>query len=104
MKPTKRLSLEETLRVIGDGACQEDLTSAIERVTETVSTGGKGAKGKVTLTLTFARVARGQVQVQHDVKAAVPPPPRETSIFFVRPEGGLTRENPGQPSFEDQLS
>ena len=104
--PTKPLilSFAETLGELDGGQTVEDAKRLLSDVAKAVLETGNG--GKVTITLNVARngtEGRRRVSITDDVKATMPKVPKTDSTFFVTDEGGLTRQNPSQPSFSDSL-
>lgn len=67
---------------------------------------GKAGKITVTLAVKPARLKDHQVaevEVSHDCKIAKPEQDVGAAVFFVTPEGGLTRSDPEQAAlFEEQ--
>ncbi len=97
----KTLSTVEVLATIDGGGTLEELREAIQKVSIAVGQSkNKNAKGKITLELTFARLGESQVAVNDKVKVALPPICKDDTLFFTTQDGGLSRNDTRQGSFE----
>lgn len=103
-KEAKKLSIIEALNRMDNGGALEDLKSAVEEVAEAVDLAGKDGKGKVTLEISFRRVASGQLLITDKVTAKKPEAKKDGTTYFVHPEGGLTVDNPNQGVLSDLAS
>lgn len=91
------------------GALNEELTEKIQECIKEISDaccdrGGKH-KASVTLKIDFSMDQKDQlVEIECDLKTKIPQTPRgRGGIFFTDSQGNLTRENPKQRSFDDEL-
>jgi hypothetical protein len=84
----------DTLAQLRYGKAAEELTEAmatlIAKCTET------GGKGSITLKLSIAPGKSGQVEIVDTITSKLPEFTRSTSLFFVTPEGNLSRNDPRQ--------
>lgn len=85
----------EMLKNIAQGDVIFDVEDALKAVTEAaIDTGGKGS---VSLTLSLEPDPKtGTMRVSADVKSKIPKKPSRISLFFVTPEGELSRQDPRQ--------
>jgi hypothetical protein len=90
-----------TIQVLRKGGCNDDLGAAIEEVTDRVKATGKPGKVVLTLTIEPAGIEKGgkdviveKVWVEDDIKTVLPKTPQPSTLLFVDPDGGLTREDP----------
>jgi len=96
----------DTLRDIEAGGLLDELTEAQHHLIDAIRLAGKG--GELVIKLTYKPDGRGQMNIKADVKAKEPVLSRGTSLFFLTPEGNLTRRDPRQqdlalrPVEEDQ--
>lgn len=92
------------------GALNEALSEEIRKVVSEISDAamdrGGVQKGSVTLKLDFKIDQKDKIiEVQADVKTKVPQTPRgRAGMFWCDSDGNLTRENPHQMSFDDELA
>lgn len=77
------------------GHLHDEVSEALRQVVEGV--GATGRKGKVTIEIMiepFKNATGGVVTISDDVKVKLPSTDRDSSLFFVTPEGNLTRDTP----------
>jgi len=84
----------DTLRDIEAGGLLDELSEAQFGLIDAIRLSGKG--GKLVIELTYKPDGRGQMNIKADVKVKEPTLSRGTSLFFLTPEGNLTRRNPRQ--------
>ena len=82
------------LRDIEAGGLLDELSEAQFGLIDAIRLSGKG--GKLVIELTYKPDGRGQMNIKADVKVKEPTLSRGTSLFFLTPEGNLTRRNPRQ--------
>jgi hypothetical protein len=84
-----------------EGACVDELSTALREVVEAVRRTGKA--GSVVLEVKVSPASRGAgnaVTVTDHVKAKLPPAERSASFFFADEAGRLSRDNPNQMKLE----
>lgn len=92
------------------GALNEELTAAMKKCVEEISDAcldrGGVHKASLVLKLDFVMNHKDKiVEVTADINEKYPKAPRgRAGMFFCDKEGNLTRENPRQMSFEDELA
>lgn len=77
------------------GKLHDELTEALRQVTESCQ--GTERKAKLILEITvepFKNATGGVVTITDEVKLKLPSIERDSSLFFVTPEGNLTRDMP----------
>jgi hypothetical protein len=84
--------------------CNAKFNSVLKAVLET---GGKGKLG-IELTIAPSRMGMGgaviEVELHHDIKVKAPELQIGKSVFFVGPDGELSREDPAQTAmFQKQV-
>ena len=84
----------DTLRDIEAGGLLDELSEAQHSLIDAIRLTGKG--GELTIKLTYKPDGNGQMTIKADVKAKEPALSRGTSLFFLTPEGNLTRRDPRQ--------
>ncbi|WP_207815485.1 hypothetical protein [Pseudomonas sp. 50_B] len=84
----------DTLRDIEAGGLLDELSEAQFGLIDAIRLSGKG--GKLVIELTYKPDGRGQMNIKADVKVKEPTLSRGTSLFFLTPEGNLTRRDPRQ--------
>lgn len=89
-------SIVDILREVDRGRVVDSFSDTMAELVQAVRETGK--QGKITLSLTVKPEGEA-FTVSADVKATMPPPKRNPSIFFARDDGSLTREHP-QGDFE----
>lgn len=88
----------DTLRQIRYGALQDELSEAMNQLTQACTEAGK--TGELVLKIKLKPNFSGQVEILDDLTLKLPKPVRGTSIFFATPEGNLQREDPRQGELE----
>ncbi|MQU29079.1 hypothetical protein GHO29_21665 [Pseudomonas helleri] len=84
----------DTLRDIEAGGLLDELSETQHRLIDAIRLTGKG--GDLTIKLAYKPDGNGQMTIKADVKAKEPALSRGTSLFFLTPEGNLTRRDPRQ--------
>ncbi len=84
----------DTLRDIEAGALLDELSETQHSLIDAIRLTGKG--GDLTIKLAYKPDGNGQMTIKADVKAKEPALSRGTSLFFLTPEGNLTRRDPRQ--------
>lgn len=88
----------DTLNALRFGTLTEDLTKALNELTQKVADTGRS--GDLTLKLSLKPGKGGQIEVFDDIKVKAPKEERGSSIMFATPEGNLMREDPRQLQIE----
>ena len=86
-------------RTIGElnyGDTEDELSAQVKRCVEAAAETGRMAKLTLVLKFKPAGGRAGQVEISDSIKSNLPELDRGTSLFFVTPDGNLTRENPTQ--------
>lgn len=94
MQTNNSLTTVEVLMNLDQGGTMEELRDAIAIVTQKVDATGKA--GKVSLELSFKKLGSGQVVVKDLIKTTEPIADKDSTMFFLTPEGGLSRKDPSQ--------
>jgi len=76
------------------GKTVAELTEALAELVQGCAQTGKG--GSLTLTIKIAPGKSGQVEISDTVSSKLPAFERATSLFFITPEGNLSRNDPRQ--------
>ena len=63
-----------------------------------------GGKGKLTITLNFSFTKSGQIEIKPDLKSEKPRRAMSTGIYFADDDGNLTRSDPNQPDWVDDIA
>ena len=84
----------DTLRDIEAGHLLDELTEAQHSLVDAIRLTGK--QGELTIKLVYKPDGSGQMTIKADVKSKEPALSRGTSLFFLTPEGNLTRKDPRQ--------
>lgn len=84
----------DTLRDIESGGLLDELSETQHSLIDAIRLTGKG--GELTIKLAYKPDGNGQMTIKADVKAKEPALSRGTSLFFLTPEGNLTRRDPRQ--------
>ena len=88
----------DTLNALRFGTLTDDLTKALNELTQKVAETHKS--GELTLKLSLKPGKGGQIEVFDDIKVKAPKEERGSSIMFATPEGNLMREDPRQMQIE----
>lgn len=91
---TKARPFIDTMRDIEAGGLLDELTETQHSLIDAIRMTGKG--GELTIKLTYKPDGGGQMTVKADVKSKEPVLARGTSLFFLTPEGNITRRDPRQ--------
>lgn len=84
----------DTLRDIEAGGLLDELSEAQHQLIDAIRLAGKG--GELVIKLSYKPDGRGQMNIKAEFKANEPKLSRGTSLFFLTPEGNLTRRDPRQ--------
>lgn len=84
----------DTLRDIEAGGLLDELSETQHKLIDSIRLTGKG--GELNIKLTYKPDGSGQMTIKADVKSKEPILSRGTSLFFLTPEGNLTRRDPRQ--------
>lgn len=84
----------DTLRDIEAGGLLDELSETQHSLIDAIRLTGKG--GELTIKLAYKPDGNGQMTIKANVKAKEPALSRGTSLFFLTPEGNLTRRDPRQ--------
>lgn len=84
----------DTLRDIEAGGLLDELSETQHSLIDAIRLTGKG--GELTIKLAYKPDGNGQMTIKADVKAKEPALSRGMSLFFLTPEGNLTRRDPRQ--------
>ncbi|MFD1699903.1 hypothetical protein ACFSB1_11245 [Halopseudomonas phragmitis] len=82
----------DTLRDLEGGHLLDELTGVQHGLVDSIRHTNK--PGELTIKLTYKPDGSGQMTVKADVKCKEPTLQRGTSLFFMTPEGNLTRKDP----------
>ena len=88
----------DTFREIEVGGLLDELTDVQHELIDAIRLTGKG--GELTIKLAYKPDGSGQMTIKADVKSKAPALSRGTSLFFLTPEGNLTRRDPRQQEME----
>lgn len=88
----------DTLNALRFGTLTDDLTKALNELTQKVADTGRS--GDLTLKLSLKPGKGGQIEVFDDIRVKAPKEERGSSIMFASPEGNLMREDPRQMQIE----
>lgn len=84
----------DTLRDLEAGALLDELTEAQHKLVDAIRLAGKG--GELVIKLGYKPDGRGQMNIKSEIRVNEPKLSRGTSLFFLTPEGNLTRRDPRQ--------
>ncbi|QLG93305.1 hypothetical protein HZF02_15625 [Pseudomonas yamanorum] len=84
----------DTLRDIEAGGLLDELSETQHSLIDAIRLTGKG--GELTIRFIYKPDGNGQMTIKADVKSKEPALSRGTSLFFLTPEGNLTRRDPRQ--------
>jgi hypothetical protein len=90
---TKRPFID-TLRDVETGGLLDELTDTQHSLVDAIRATGKA--GELVIKLTYKPEGAGQMTIKADVKSKEPVLARGTSLFFLTPEGNLSRRDPRQ--------
>ncbi len=89
----------DTLVSLRYGTLHDELTEALNKLTDDVTRTGK--VGALTLSIKLKPTNNsGQIEVIDDLKVTTPKETKGTTIMFATPENNLTRDDPRQLSIE----
>ena len=89
----------DTIVALRYGTLHDDLTAALNKLTDDVTRTGK--VGALTLSIKLKPTNNsGQIEVIDDIKVTTPKETKGTTIMFATPENNLTREDPRQMSID----
>lgn len=94
----KERDFQDILTDLDDGKVHEQLQKQLQQLVKAVME--TGCKGNLALTLNVKRENRGMVVVTAEVKTKLPQKATEATVFWPTEEGGLSRENPRQPTLK----
>jgi hypothetical protein len=80
-----------------DGETLDELDEGIKEIAAAADISGR--KTSLTLAIDIDKKGRTLV-VKADVKAKIPPPPRDADVFYPDRDGGLFREDPTRPKLD----
>lgn len=63
-----------------------------------------GGKGKLTLTMNFSFTKSGQIEIKPELKSEKPRRAMSSGLYFADDDGNLTRTDPKQDDWVDDLS
>ena len=87
----------DTIATLRYGTLHDDLTKALNQLTDDVTRTGK--VGAITLSIKLKPTNNsGQIEVIDDIKVTTPKETKGTTIMFATPENNLQREDPRQLS------
>jgi hypothetical protein len=84
----------DTLRDLEAGHLLDELSEHQHSLVDAIRLTGKA--GELTIKLSYKPDGAGQMTIKADVKTKEPALARGTSLFFLTPEGNLTRKDPRQ--------
>lgn len=89
----------DTITSLRYGTLHDDLTDALNKLTDDVTRTGK--VGALTLSIKLKPTNNsGQIEVIDDIKVTTPKETKGTTIMFATPDNNLQREDPRQQSIE----
>lgn len=88
----------DTLRDIEAGGLLDELTEAQHKLIDAIRLAGKG--GELVIKLGYKPDGRGQMTIKSEIKVNEPRMSRGTSLFFLTPEGNLSRRDPRQQDLQ----
>lgn len=95
-----KTSFSNVIAQIDGGMFEEELEGELRSLLEAISGTGKG--GEVTIKIKVKpKKSHGAVEITGDVKTKLPEPERLSSVFFITPEGNLSRRDPRQREMFD---
>jgi hypothetical protein len=99
------MTFTELLATQRNGAAVADIDRVLGELLEAVQATGKRGSLTVTLTVEPPKDSKVLVVVKDDIRAKLPQPGKEGSLFFIVTENGrcvLSRRNPDQPELPFQ--
>ena len=88
----------DTLREIEAGGLLEELTDAQHNLIDLIRLTNK--PGALTITLNYKPEGAGQITLKSEIKTKEPKIARGSSLFFLTPEGNLSRRDPRQQTMD----
>lgn len=88
----------DTLIALRFGKLHDELTEALNELTNACTETGKG--GTLTLSIKLKPGRAGQVEILDDVKTKLPSFERGSTLMFSTPDGNLQRDDPRQQKLE----
>lgn len=98
MHNAKPLTLTDILMSMREGGAVEEIQAALKQVTNAVICTGK--KGKAVLEIHVSPNGKTGVMVKDSIKVTIPEADKEDTLYYVTEDGGFSRRDPRQPSFE----
>lgn len=96
---TGQRPFNDTLVALRYGTLHDELTKALNQLTDDVTRTGK--VGTLTLSIKLKPTNNsGQLEIIDDIKVSTPKETKGTTIMFATPENNLTREDPKQLSID----
>lgn len=89
--------ITDTLRLLDEGAFLDRCSTMLGKLVCGVEETGKA--GKLQITLTLKRSAKGALLITPDVTTKVPEPKLEPTMLWATPEGNLTQDTPSSRSW-----
>lgn len=90
--------ITDTLRLLDEGAFLDRCSTMLAKLVQGVEETGK--PGKLQMTLSLKRSAKGALLITPDVTTKVPEPKLEPTMLWATPEGSLTESNPKQQKLD----
>lgn len=90
--------ITDTLRLLDEGAFLDRCSAMLAKLVQGVEETGK--PGKLQMTLSLKRSAKGALLITPDVTTKVPEPKLEPTMLWATPEGNLTESNPKQQKLD----
>lgn len=97
--PMNFIALLQSMRrgeILAEG--DSHLTKVVEAIRE------HGGKGSITLSLALKMNKAGQIEITPDLKSQAPRRALSTGIFFADDDGNLTRRDPNQADWVDDIN
>lgn len=88
----------DTLNTLRFGTLNDDMSQALQELTNKCADTGKA--GTLTLTLSLKPGKGGQIEVFDEIKLKLPKEEKGSTLMFATPEGNLQREDPRQLKIE----
>lgn len=90
--------ITDTLRLLDEGAFLDRCSTMLSKLVCGVEETGKA--GKLQITLSLKRSAKGALLITPDVTTKVPEPKLEPTMLWATAEGNLTESNPKQQKLD----